>query len=100
MNGICRQTDAHAYAQKYTQTHGRPMQLNNKKTSLYLSIEIHQIGSILCRLFTCHTQYALNFMVAVCVCRVYNILFFKEYGPRGSILCREHFVALQDTHFH
>ena len=59
---FCRQSDAHAYVQKNSQTHGHPIQLHNIKASLCLGIEIDQLGHILCWYDTCPTHYAPNFM--------------------------------------
>ena len=48
-----------------------------------------QLGSILCRNDTCPTQYAPDLRG--------SILYMQgtQYAPRESILCMEHFVALQ-----
>ena len=48
-----------------------------------------QLGSILCRYDTCPTQYAPDLR--------WSILCMQgtQYAPRESILCMEHFVALQ-----
>ena len=48
-----------------------------------------QLGSILCRYDTCPTQYAPDLRGSI-LCRQGT-----QYAPRESILCMEHFVALQ-----
>ena len=48
-----------------------------------------QLGSILCRYDTCPTQYAPDLRGSI-LC-----LQGTQYAPRESILCMEHFVALQ-----
>ena len=48
-----------------------------------------QLGSILCRYDTCHTQYAPNLRGSILCMQG------TQYAPRESILCMEHFVALQ-----
>ena len=50
-----------------------------------------QLGGILCRYDTCPTQYAPNLRG--------SILYMQgtQYAPRESILCMEHFVALNST---
>ena len=55
-----------------------------------------QLGSILCRYDTCPTQYAPDLRGSILCMQG------TQYAPRESILCMEHFVALQsnDTHTH
>ena len=48
-----------------------------------------QLGSILCRYDTCPTQYAPDLRVSILCIQG------TQYAPRESILCMEHFVALQ-----
>ena len=48
-----------------------------------------QLGSILCRYDTCPTQYAPDLRGSILCMQV------TQYAPRESILCMEHFVALQ-----
>ena len=48
-----------------------------------------QLGSILCRYDTCPTQYAPDLRGSVLCMQG------TQYAPRESILCMEHFVALQ-----
>ena len=48
-----------------------------------------QLGSILCRYDTCPTQYAPDFRGSILCMQG------TQYAPRESILCMEHFVALQ-----
>ena len=48
-----------------------------------------QLGSILCRYDTCPTQYALDLRGSILCMQG------TQYAPRESILCMEHFVALQ-----
>ena len=54
-----------------------------------------QVGSILCGYDTCPTQYAPDLRRSILCMQG------TQYAPRESILCMEHFVALQsiDTHF-
>ena len=49
----------------------------------------HQLGSILCRYDTCPTQYAPDLRGSILCMQG------TQYAPRESILCMEHFVALQ-----
>ena len=51
-----------------------------------------QLGSILCRYDTCPTQYAPDLRGGGILC-----MQGTQYAPRESILCMEHFVALQRT---
>ena len=48
-----------------------------------------QLGSILCRYDTCPTQYAPDLRGSILCMQG------TQYAPRESILCTEHFVALQ-----
>ena len=48
-----------------------------------------QLGSILCRQDTCPTQYAPDLRGSILCMQG------TQYAPRESILCMEHFVALQ-----
>ena len=48
-----------------------------------------QLGSILCRYDTCPTQYAPDLRGSILCMQG------TQYAPRESILCMEHFVALQ-----
>ena len=48
-----------------------------------------QLGSILCRFDTCPTQYAPDLRGSILCMQG------TQYAPRESILCMEHFVALQ-----
>ena len=48
-----------------------------------------QLGSILCRYDTCPTQYAPDLRGSILSMQG------TQYAPRESILCMEHFVALQ-----
>ena len=48
-----------------------------------------QLGSILCRYDTCPTQYAPDLSGSILCMQG------TQYAPRESILCMEHFVALQ-----
>ena len=48
-----------------------------------------QLGSILCRYDTCPAQYAPNLRGSILCMQG------TQYAPRESILCMEHFVALQ-----
>ena len=48
-----------------------------------------QLGSILCRYDTCPTQYAPDLGGSILCMQG------TQYAPRESILCMEHFVALQ-----
>ena len=48
-----------------------------------------QLGSILCRYDTCPTQYAPDLKGSILCMQG------TQYAPRESILCMEHFVALQ-----
>ena len=48
-----------------------------------------QLGSILCRYDTCLTQYAPDLRGSILCMQG------TQYAPRESILCMEHFVALQ-----
>ena len=48
-----------------------------------------RLGSILCRYDTCPTQYAPDLRGSI-LC-----MHGTQYAPRESILCMEHFVALQ-----
>ena len=48
-----------------------------------------QLGSILCRYDTCPTQYAPDSRGSILCMQG------TQYAPRESILCMEHFVALQ-----
>ena len=50
-----------------------------------------QLGSILCRYDTCPTQYATDLRGSILCIQG------TQYAPRESILCMEHFVALQCT---
>ena len=50
-----------------------------------------QLGSILCRYDTCPTQYAPDLSGSILCMQG------TQYAPRESILCMEHFVALQST---
>ena len=50
-----------------------------------------QLGSILCRYDTCPTQYAPDLRGSILCMQG------TQYAPRESILCMEHFVALQRT---
>ena len=50
-----------------------------------------QLGSILCRYDTCHTQYAPDLRGSILCMQG------TQYAPRESILCMEHFVALQSS---
>ena len=50
-----------------------------------------QLGSILCRYDTCPTQYAPDLRGSI-LC-----MHGTQYASRESILCMEHFVALQGT---
>ena len=50
-----------------------------------------QLGSILCRYDTCPTQYAPDLRGSILCMQG------TQYAPRESILCMEHFVALQWT---
>ena len=50
-----------------------------------------QLGSILCRYDTCPTQYAPDLRGGILCMQG------KQYAPRESILCMEHFVALHVT---
>ena len=50
-----------------------------------------QLGSILCRYDTCPTQYAPDLRGSILCMQG------TQYAPRESILCMEHFVALQGT---
>ena len=52
-----------------------------------------QLGSILCRYDTCPTQYAPDLRGSILCMQG------TQYAPRESILCMEHFVALQCVHF-
>ena len=52
-----------------------------------------RLGSILCRYDTCPTQYAPDLRGSILCMQG------TQYAPRESILCMEHFVALQCTHF-
>ena len=53
-----------------------------------------QLGSILCRYDTCPTQNAPDLRGSIlCMQGI-------QYGPPKSILCTEHFVALQRTVSH
>ena len=52
-----------------------------------------QLGSILCRYETCPTQYAPNLRGSILCMQG------TQYAPRESILCMEHFVALQSLLF-
>ena len=52
-----------------------------------------QLGSILCRYDTCPTQYAPDLRGSILCMQG------TQYAPRESILCMEHFVALQCTYF-
>ena len=52
-----------------------------------------QLGSILCRYDTCPTQYAPDLRGSILCMQG------TQYAPRESILCMEHFVALQRTKF-
>ena len=51
-----------------------------------------QLGSILCRYDTCPTQYAPDLRGSILCMQG------TQYAPRESILCMEHFVALQCTY--
>ena len=51
-----------------------------------------QLGSILCRYDTCPTQYASDLRGSILCMQG------TQYAPRESILCMEHFVALQCLH--
>ena len=51
-----------------------------------------QLGSILCRYDTCPTQYAPDLRGSILCMQG------TQYAPRESILCMEHFVALQCIH--
>ena len=51
-----------------------------------------KIGSILCRYDTCPTQYAPDLNGSILCMQG------TQYAPRESILCMEHFVALQSSH--
>ena len=51
-----------------------------------------QLGSILCRYDTCPTQYAPDLRGSILCMQG------TQYAPRESILCMEHFVALQCSH--
>ena len=53
-----------------------------------------QLGSILCRYDTCPTQYAPDLRGSILCMQG------TQYAPRESILCMEHFVALQGMIFH
>ena len=53
-----------------------------------------QLGSILCRHDTCPTQYAPDLRGSILCMQG------TQYAPRESILCMEHFVALQRTHIY
>ena len=48
-----------------------------------------RLGSILCRYDTCPTQYASDLRGSILCMQG------TQYAPRESILCMEHFVALQ-----
>ena len=48
-----------------------------------------QLGNILCRYDTCPTQYAPDLRGSILCMQG------TQYAPRESILCMEHFVALQ-----
>ena len=50
-----------------------------------------QLGSILCRYDTCPKQYAPDLKGSILCMQG------TQYAPRESILCMEHFVALQCT---
>ena len=50
-----------------------------------------QLGTILCRYDTCPTQYAPDLRGSILCMQG------TQYAPRESILCMEHFVALQCT---
>ena len=50
-----------------------------------------QLGSILCRYDTCPTQYAPDLRGSILCMQG------TQYAPRESILCMEHFVALQTS---
>ena len=50
-----------------------------------------QLGSILCRYDTCPTQYAPDLRGSILCMQG------TQYAPRESILCMEHFVALQSS---
>ena len=50
-----------------------------------------QLGSILCRYDTCPTQYAPDLRGSILCMQG------TQYAPQESILCMEHFVALQTT---
>ena len=50
-----------------------------------------QLGSILCRYDSCPTQYAPDLRGSILCMQG------TQYAPRESILCMEHFVALQGT---
>ena len=50
-----------------------------------------QLGSILCRYNACPTQYAPDLRGSILCMQG------TQYAPRESILCMEHFVALQRT---
>ena len=50
-----------------------------------------QLGCILCRYDTCPTQYAPDLRGSILCMQG------TQYAPRESILCMEHFVALQCT---
>ena len=50
---------------------------------------VPQLGSILCRYDTCPTQYAPDLRGSILCMQG------TQYAPRESILCMEHFVALQ-----
>ena len=50
-----------------------------------------QLGSILCRYDTCPTQYAPDLRGSILCMQG------TQYAPRESILCMEHFVALQSA---
>ena len=52
-----------------------------------------QLGSILCRYDTCPTQYAPDLRGSILCMQG------TQYAPRESILCMEHFVALQRARF-
>ena len=52
-----------------------------------------QLGSILCRYDTCPTQYAPDLRGSILCMQG------TQYAPRESILCMEHFVALQSIYF-
>ena len=53
-----------------------------------------QLGSILCRYDTCPTQYAPDLRGSILCMQG------TQYAPRESILCMEHFVALQCSNYH